>query len=114
VALEDDYRAYREVIAASLGGLRPQAEVAVSGLDTLEAEMARLDPHVVVCSLPAPAGPSEKTLAWVMLSMDPSRPTVVHLDGRCFEWRNPTLEPILGVVDEATRLLSERQLDSRK
>ena len=112
MALEDDYRSYREVIAASLQGLRPQVEVAVSGLDTLDSEVARLDPHVVICSLPATAGLGDR-LAWVMLSMDPSRPTVVHLDGRCFEWRNPTLEPILGVVDEAERLLGENQLDSR-
>jgi hypothetical protein len=39
VALEDDYRAYRETIASALRILRPGAEVATSGPDTLEEEV---------------------------------------------------------------------------
>jgi X-X-X-Leu-X-X-Gly heptad repeat protein len=37
VAIEDEYRAYREVIAAGLQALRSGTEVAAVGLDQLEA-----------------------------------------------------------------------------
>ena len=50
VAFEDQYRAYREVIGAAIRVLRPQVDVTTTGLDDLEAEVARLDPLVVMCS----------------------------------------------------------------
>jgi len=50
VAIEDEYRAYREVIAAGLQALRSGTEVAAVGLDQLEAELACLDLEVVICS----------------------------------------------------------------
>jgi hypothetical protein len=45
VAIEDEYRAYREVIAAGLQALRSGTEVAAVGLDQLEAELACLEPR---------------------------------------------------------------------
>jgi hypothetical protein len=104
VALEDDYRAYREVIAVGIEVLRPHVEVAVSGLDALEQEVARLDPHVVICSLPAAHGPGDR-VAWVELSLDPGRPTAVCIGGRYFERNNPALEAILEVIDKAECLV---------
>jgi hypothetical protein len=112
VALEDDYRAYRELIAAGIRVLRPQVEVATSGLDTLEEEIARIDPHVVVCCLPATMGPGDR-VAWVELSIDPTRPTVFCVGGRYSEVLNPALEVLLGVIDEAERLIAEEQSSTR-
>ncbi len=94
------------MIAASIRVLRPHVEVATSGLDVLEEEMARLDPHVVICSLPANVGPGDR-VAWVKLSLDPTRPTVICVGGRYSEVRNPIFETLLGVVDEAERLIRE-------
>ena len=105
VALEDDYRAYREVIAAGIQVLRPQVEAATSGLDALEVEIARLDPHVVVCNLPATMGPGDR-VAWVKLSLDPTWPTVICVGGRYSEVRNPIFETLLGVIDEVERLVA--------
>ncbi len=112
VALEDDYRAYREVIAAGIRVLRPQVEVATSALDALEEEIARLDPHVVVCSLPATMGPGDR-VAWVELSIDPTRPTVICVGGRYSDVRNPVFEMLLRVVDEAERLVDEEKSNTR-
>ena len=64
VAFEDVYRAYREVIAAGIHIMRPQHEVASSGLEDLQGEIARLDPHLVVCTQDKPAGISPE-VAWV-------------------------------------------------
>ncbi len=55
VAFDEVYHIYREVIAAGIQLLRPQVEVATTGLDELEQEVARLDPQVVVCSRDRPA-----------------------------------------------------------
>ncbi len=107
VALEDDYRAYREVIAAALQVLRPHVEVATTGLDTLKEEVTRLDPHVVVSELPATAGSGDR-LAWVQLSLDPTRPTKLWLDESYLERKNPTLEVLLEAVDEAGRLIGKQ------
>jgi hypothetical protein len=112
VALEDDYRVYREVIAAGIRVLRPQVEVATSVLDALEEEIARLDPHVVVCCLPATMGPGDR-LAWVELSIDPTHPTVICVGGRYSEVHNPALEVLLGVVDEVERLIAEEKSSTR-
>jgi hypothetical protein len=106
VALHDDYRAYRGAIAAGIRLLRPHVEVATTGLDALEDEAARLDPHVVICSLPATADSGER-LAWVELSLDPARPSVVRVGGSYSKQSNPALEALLRVIDEAERLVGE-------
>lgn len=101
--MEDEYRAYREVIAAGIGARRPDIEVTTAGLDQLEGELARLDPEVVVCSRPDPTG-SGVRLAWVELPLDPTRPTKISLGGRHSESTNPVLEELLAVLDEAEGL----------
>jgi hypothetical protein len=50
VAFDDQYKTYREVIAAAIQVLRPQVEVSTTGLDDLEAQVARLNPRVVISS----------------------------------------------------------------
>ena len=103
VALEDEYRAYREVIAVGINALRPHTEVTSVGLTELEVELARLDPDVVISSVAAKAGFGER-LAWVELSLEPARPSMVCVGGRYSERINPDLEALLEVVDEAERL----------
>ena len=103
VALEDDYRAYREVIAVGIHAHRPHTEVTTIGLKEFEEEVTRLDPHVVISSVAGRAGSGER-LAWVELSLDPARPSMVCIGGRDSEQLNPGLEALLGVVDEAERL----------
>ena len=107
VATEDEYRAYREVLAAGIEALRPGTEVAAVGLDRLEGELARLDPEVVVCSRPDPAGPGVRR-AWIELSLDSTRPARISLGGRRSESTNPTLETLLAVIDDAEGLPRSR------
>jgi len=52
VAFEDDYRSYREVIAAGIHMLRPRTEVATAPIGKLEEQIERFDPQLVVCSRP--------------------------------------------------------------
>ena len=52
VCLENDYRTYREVIAAGIDILRPHTEVVTAELDVLKEEVRHFDPHLMICSLP--------------------------------------------------------------
>ena len=99
MALEDDYRVYRNTITASLQVLRPQTETKSVGLETLEAEIERFEPQVVICSGHKAVG-SGGRLAWIELSLDPTSSTKISVRGRCFERTNPTLEELLEVIDE--------------
>jgi hypothetical protein len=105
VCLENDYRTYREVIAAGIQMLRPQTEVVTAELDVFSKEIRHFDPHLVICSLPAPAGYGD--VVWgVELSLEsPTQPSVVCIDGRYSEHNNPTLEELLRILDEVEQLL---------
>ena len=105
VALEDDYRVYRETIAAVLRVLRPGAEVESTAIEALEEELERFKPQVVICGRPESAGPSDVP-AWIELSLDPLRPGRIRVGDRRWESTNPTLDVLLGVIDEVEVALS--------
>ena len=105
VAFEDDYRAYREVIAAGIGVLRPRTEVRTANPDALEEELERFKPQVVICGRPESAGPSDVP-AWIELPLDPLRPGRIRVGDRRWESTNPTLDVLLGVIDEVEVALS--------
>jgi hypothetical protein len=105
LAFEDDYRAYRGVIAAAIQILRPQAEVVeTAGLEALREEIERFDPQLVICSRPNTVDPGGRP-AWVELPMDPLRPTRVCVGGRYSERTTPTLDMLLGVINEVEELI---------
>jgi hypothetical protein len=89
VAIEDVYRVYREVIAAGIQVMRPQHEVASSGLEDLEGEIARLDPLLVVCSQDKPASISPE-VAWVKAPIEAFPHTSDLL----------TLDKLLTIIDD--------------
>jgi hypothetical protein len=100
VALEDDYRAYRETIAAVLRVLRPHAEVKSTTLEALEDELERLDPQVVICGAYEGVDPEYRRPAWIELSLDPTQPTKISVGGRYLERTDPSVEELLDVIDE--------------
>ena len=105
--MEDEYRAYRETIAAGVSVLRPGTDVKTAGLDGLEEEMARFSPQVVVCSRPEPAD-IEGRAAWVELPLDPTRPMKIRHGERHSESAAPALEGLLVVMDEVEELSRTR------
>jgi hypothetical protein len=108
VAFEDEYRAFREVIAASIRVLRPRTQVEIAELDALAEEVERFDPHLVFCSQPNTVDPGGRP-AWVEIPIDPTRPTRVCIGGRYSEQTNPTLEVLLGIVDEVEEQLARTE-----
>ena len=105
MAFEDDYRAYREVIAAGIAVLRPNTEVATTRPQELAHEMARFDPQIVVCTQPQEQ-PQEATshptapVAWIKVPTDPTQPTEVLLGERRWTSSGLTLEALLAIIDE--------------
>ena len=76
------------------------------GLEALQTEVARLDPHLLICSSLDPIFEQEgKLLAWVELSLDPHLSSKFCVSGRRWESLNPSLEELLDVVEEVERLL---------
>ena len=105
VCLENDYRAYREVIAAGIQIWRPHTEVVTAELDALKQDMRRFDPHLVICSLPVTVGYGD-IVCWVELSLEtPIRPSVVCIDGHYSEHYNPTMEKLVSILDEVEQHL---------
>jgi hypothetical protein len=110
VALEDEYRAYREVLAAGVKSMRPGTQVATTLPVLLEEEVARFDPQVIICSGSSVVDPGNAATTWIELSTDPSIPTLVRLGGgRRFEQSNPTLDVLLAIVDETGRLAAAKK-----
>jgi hypothetical protein len=67
--------------------------------EALAEEVDRFHPRVVISSRSRIAS-LNRVLVWVELSLDPTRPTKIHVGGRCTEIINPTLERLLTIIDE--------------
>ncbi|MDQ3855611.1 MAG: hypothetical protein M3281_04365, partial [Chloroflexota bacterium] len=74
--MANEPRCYREVVAATLGALRPGAEVISVEPTDIDAELARLDPHLVVCSRLTEAVET-RAGAWVLLYPDGDNSAVI-------------------------------------
>ena len=115
VAFEDDYQAYTDALSNAIRAARPHLDVvATVGLEALQTQTARLDPHLVISSVPNPAAEQEDEeegkliLAWVELSLDPNLPSQFCIDSWRWETLNPSLEELLDVIDETERLVLSR------
>jgi len=79
VAIEEEFRSYREVIAACIRILRPHVEVSATAPEGLEREAASFDPQLIVSSRPRTAIPSPP-MAWIEIpTEDPTKPTEIWL-----------------------------------
>ena len=108
VAFEDTYRAYGDAIVRAIRSTYPRLEVvAVPDLRELQAEVALLDPHLVISSSshPAPLASRRGRLSRVKLSVDPNQPSLLCMDGQRRESLNPSLEELLDVVEDTESML---------
>ena len=104
MAYAEEYRAYREVIAAGIRLLRPHTEVRTVAPTDLGAELGRFGPQVVVCGAPGRPDPGH-TPAWVDLPPEVGRPARVRVGDRRREAPGLTMEGLLAIVDEAEALV---------
>ncbi len=104
VAFEEVYRTYQGVISSAIRVLRPHTEVETATMAALAEAVERFDPELVICSRPNTVDPGGR-MAWVELSVDPTRPSKICVSGRYSESTNPTLEVLLAVIDEVEELI---------
>jgi hypothetical protein len=101
VAIEEDYRSYREVIASCIRLLRPHVEVSTTQPEGLERKAASFNPQLIVSSRPQTAIPSPP-IAWIEIPTDdPAKPTEVRLE----EGRREAVEPGANVVGLLARVI---------
>ena len=105
VVFEDDYRAYREVIAAGLRILHDQYEVETSTLEGLAEQIEWFCPEVVIGGGPDYAEVAG-VLCWIELNVVPTEPTKVRLGERRWELGNPHLEELLEIIEKADQARS--------
>jgi hypothetical protein len=99
VVYEDSYRSYGQTMVGAIRGLRPQTEAALAQVRELEAEVGRLDPHLVICNRPNSIDPGGRA-AWVRFSDEPDEPSEFCLAGR--RWGSEK-----AIIDEMESLLRE-------
>jgi hypothetical protein len=97
------------VIASAIRVIRPHTEVETATLEALGEAVERFDPELVICSGPNTVDPGGR-IAWVELSVDPTRPSKICMGGRYSESTNPTLEVLLAVIDEVEELIETNNL----
>lgn len=100
-------RMYREVIALSLHQHRPDAEVLICPPESLEGEIGRFGPHLLVLDDnggTAPDGLSE-VLYRVEILLGVSMDARISVDGQAREVNNICTEDLLAVVDEAEKMI---------
>jgi hypothetical protein len=109
VAIEEEYRSYRDVIAACIRLLRPHVEVSSTTLEGLRRKAASLAPQLIVSSRARTAIPSPP-IAWITIPTDdPTKPTEVWLAEE--RWKAAELETnVVGllerVIDRAEEALA--------
>jgi hypothetical protein len=104
IAYEDSQSVYAEAMRHAIRGLRPGAEVASCGIAELGAGVEGIDPDLVVSSRPNAVDPGGRT-AWYTLSPEPGEPSEVCVGGRRRGLKNPGMEELLAIVDEAQELV---------
>ena len=104
IAYEDSQSVYAEAMRHAIRGLRPDAEVASCGVAELRAGVEGLDPDLVVSSRPNTVQPGRRR-AWYRISPEPGEPSEVCVGGRRRGLKNPGMEELLAVVDEAQELV---------
>jgi hypothetical protein len=104
IGYEDSHRSYGETTAGAIRWLRPGIEVSIVRAEDLGDEVARLDPHLVVCNRPNEVDPGGR-VAWARLSDEPDGPSEFCVGGRRRELKNPGFGELLAIVDEAKELV---------
>ncbi|CAA9457625.1 MAG: hypothetical protein AVDCRST_MAG25-337 [uncultured Rubrobacteraceae bacterium] len=95
-------RAYRETIGDALQILRPCVEVTVVEPVDLLGEISRLEPALVICSVPETTEAGYGRFGWVEYRPYERPEARIILEGRCSEVEAVELADLLSVVDYCT------------
>ncbi len=101
IVVANELRSYRDVLVAALSCLRPDAQVASVEPDELDTEIARLMPHLVLCSKLTTA--VEGVPGWVVLYPGHETRAEICIGGERQTVGDVQFDSLLGVVDSIKR-----------
>ena len=102
VAIEP--RSYRDVIGSAIQHLRPHIEVLIVEPEELVEEVARLDPELVICSIPNSRVGSSRH-SWVEFRPYEETVSKVSVGSKNWELENVRFEDLLSVIDQTEKLV---------
>jgi hypothetical protein len=104
-------RVYREVLALSLHQHRPDAEVLISPPETLDREVGRFKPHLVVCTEGVAPDVLTGVVCRVEIMFSDGLDARIGLDGRVAEAKDVGTEDLLALVDRTEKMISKEVAD---
>ena len=105
IAYEKSHRLYGYALERAIKARRPHLVVEIADEpEALEAEVERLDPHLVISNRLNTADPGGR-VAWLRLSHEPDEESDMCLDGETSGLANPGLEELLRIIDETEELV---------
>ncbi len=100
-------RVYREVVALLLHQQRPDAEVLISPPESLDGEVGRFKPHVIVCTEGAVPDIPPGVLCRVEMMFSDGLDARIGLDGQVTEAKDVGTKDLLALVDQTAEMISE-------
>ena len=99
---------YRETVALTLHKHRPDAEVMIATSESLDGEVTRFRPHLLVRNDDDGAGPESLNAIACRIEIlyTDGMGARINLDGRVWKIDDMCVEDLLAVVDEAEELTS--------
>jgi hypothetical protein len=105
IAYEKSHRLYGYALERAIKARRPHLVVETAdGPEALEAEVERLDPHLVISNHLNTVDRGGR-VAWLRLSHEPDEESDICLDGETSGLVNPRLEELLRIIDETEELV---------
>lgn len=104
ILVANEPRSYREVIGAAVQALRPHIEVVLSTPDTLERDLARLAPQLVICSA-LTASIWSRSVTWIVLYPEGTSQAVININGQSTTLDDLEFDHLLRIVDETEQLM---------
>ena len=102
-------RVYREVLALSLQHQRPDAEVLISPPESLDGEVGRFEPHLVICNEGAVPNIPPGVLCRVEIMLSDGLDARIGLNGQVTEAKDVGTEDLLALVDQTEKMISREE-----
>lgn len=96
---------YRESLALALKRYRPQVEVVTARPQTLDGEVGRFQPHLLVYDEGADLQMLASVACWIEIQFADGLDAKVGVDGQVADIKNISTRDLLAIVDRAERLI---------
>ncbi len=96
---------YRESLALALERYRPQTEVVIARPQTLDGEVGRFQPHLLVYDEGTDPQMPASVACWIEVQFTDGLDAKVGVDGQVADIKNIGTRDLLAIVDRVERLI---------